>query len=127
VAAAPAPPTDAPALAACARLLAALPDRLDDHVRRRQVADPGRTAAWGNPAVVLTCGVPAPETASDPVAIGPPEGSEFVTFTVRDTGAAQLWTTRDRPVAVQVLVPDAYDGQVLVPLTGPVLAQLPAQ
>ena len=123
----PAAPSAAPAArAACTRLLGDLPDELDPGVRRRPVTDATRAAAWGDPAIVLVCGVAQPETSSDPVLIGPPEGTEFVSFTVRDTGSAQLWTARERTVAVSVSVPDAYDGQVLVPLTGPVLAALPA-
>ncbi len=57
---------DAPALSgadarACRALVDALPDRVDD--LRRVDADPGDGfgAAWGDPAIELRCGVPAPK------------------------------------------------------------------
>nr|WP_281363361.1 DUF3515 family protein [Nocardioides perillae] len=47
--------------AACADLLAALPDTLGDLERRDVEPAAARGAAWGDPAVVLTCGVGVPE------------------------------------------------------------------
>jgi hypothetical protein len=45
---------------ACTRLLDALPDAVSDQ-RRRAVSPAGAfAAAWGDPAIVLRCGVPRP-------------------------------------------------------------------
>ena len=49
-----------PARAACASLVADLPDRLDGQARRTTVPSSGLTAAWGDPAIILRCGVDVP-------------------------------------------------------------------
>ncbi len=45
---------------ACADLMAALPDTLAGEDRREVTGGQDRVAAWGDPAIVLTCGVPEP-------------------------------------------------------------------
>ncbi|MGA8208948.1 MAG: DUF3515 domain-containing protein, partial [Nocardioidaceae bacterium] len=45
---------------ACAALVAALPDRVADQDRREVRSEGGYVAAWGDPAIVLRCGVPRP-------------------------------------------------------------------
>ncbi len=54
----PAPALDADERTACARLVRALPARLVDQERRGP--DVAHGAAWGDPAVVLRCGVDEP-------------------------------------------------------------------
>jgi len=61
---------DAPELsqrdaAACRDLVAALPDEVDGEERRDVSGDDGLVAAWGDPAIVLRCGVPRPEDLTD--------------------------------------------------------------
>jgi len=56
---------DAPSLsgadaAACRTLVADLPDRLAGHDRVATTGDTRYGAAWGDPAIVLTCGVDVP-------------------------------------------------------------------
>ena len=46
--------------AACEALVADLPDTLAGELRRSVDPDDALGAAWGDPAYVLTCGVPAP-------------------------------------------------------------------
>ena len=113
---------DATTAAACRRLVAALPDEVDPGVTRRPVSgDPGLTAAWGDPAVTLVCGVPEPDRPEEPVIVN------GVTWSVRDIGAGFRWTTRDRPVRVAVDIPDAYENgaEIVNPLSGPVASALP--
>ncbi len=106
-------------VSSCAALLRAVPQELGDGLRRREVTgDPLRTAAWGDPAVTLECGVPRPARAEPPVEIGPNDDGPLVAFTTRDVGAATRFTTSDRAVTVAVTVPDVYDSQVLVTLAG---------
>jgi len=50
--------------AACRALVAALPDEVDGEERREVTGGDGRAAAWGDPAIVLRCGVPMPEEFS---------------------------------------------------------------
>lgn len=56
-----APELQGPAAQACGRLVDALPDSVSDQPRRQ--LEPGQeyAAAWGDPPIVLTCGVPEPE------------------------------------------------------------------
>lgn len=46
--------------AACAQLVDALPDMVSDQARREVQGTRGRAAAWGDPAIVLRCGVDTP-------------------------------------------------------------------
>ena len=122
---APLPPTDAATTSACAALLAALPAEIDPGVERRDVVGaPDRVAAWGEPAVVLRCGVPEPERVTEAVQIN------RVDWSVRDSGGGFEWTTVGRPVAVSVELPDPYEengfAELIIPLTGPITSTLPA-
>jgi hypothetical protein len=56
---------DSPALsgthaAACRHLTRGLPGSVDDQTRRTVTPSGAHGAAWGDPAIVLTCGVPRP-------------------------------------------------------------------
>ena len=118
----PVPSSSAAAVvAACAALTKALPEELDKGVRRRPVAgDPTRTAAWGEPAVTLQCGVPLPDQTLEPVIV---DGFSFVTVRMGDH---VRWTTRDRSVNVAVDMPTTYEQAYLAQALVPVLQKLPA-
>ncbi len=60
--ASPPPATDA---AACPALIASLPDTLAGEERREVTGGDARVAAWGDPAIVLTCDVPLPGDFTD--------------------------------------------------------------
>ena len=95
--------------AACEALVAALPDAVDPGVERREVSPrTGRTAAWGDPAVTLQCGVEPPERSEPPFVVN------GVEFTTRDVGDATRWTTYGRTVFAAFDVPDAYSGAEIV-------------
>jgi hypothetical protein len=47
--------------AACAALIEALPESVADQLRRSTEPADAPAAAWGNPPIVLTCGVGAPK------------------------------------------------------------------
>ena len=55
-----APDADAGVRSACKAYVAHVPDRVAD-LGTRDVDDADRGAAWGDPAIVLTCGVPEAE------------------------------------------------------------------
>ncbi len=108
-------------VAACRALLEALPRELDPGVERRSVgADPGRVAAWGEPAVVLACGVAPPDRPDEPASVN------GVVWSVRDSGGGYAWTTTELAVTVVVEVPDAYPNpaELVNPLAGPLQAAL---
>ena len=119
----PAASVDDATRAACARLVAGLPDEVDPGVERRPVSgDAELTAAWGDPVVTLECGVPLPDRPEEPVSVN------GLVWSVRDIGAGFRWTTTDRVVNVAVEVPDAYPNgaELINPLVAPVTAVLPA-
>ncbi len=97
----------------CPHLMAALPDRLGRLPGRRVVADRRSVAAWGDPPVVLRCGV-----APRPGPVGHYLVLDGVWWTTDAGGGTVTWTTVGRRVNVQVLVPATYDSQ------GPLLAGL---
>ena len=106
----------------CRALLDALPAEVDPGVTRRPVeGDDGRTAAWGDPAVVLQCGVAESDRPEEPAQLN------GVLWSVRDIGAGYRFTTQDRVPAVAVDVPDAYENaaELVLPLAAPVEQAVP--
>jgi hypothetical protein len=90
----------------CRALKAALPAQLAQGVSSR-AAEPesDTTAAWGDPAIALRCGVPRGSDRDDPYTFN------GVTWAMHDTGASRTWTTTAQQVNVSVQVPDAYSSQ----------------
>jgi hypothetical protein len=107
-------------LSTCRALIASLPEQLDDGVRRRPVSAADRTAAWGDPAVTLQCGVPLPDQTQTPLII------DNLPLVTDETGDAVTYTTSDRAVNVSVRIPKGYDSQAyLVQTLIPLLEKLP--
>lgn len=99
-----APPSDAAATAPCAQVLSALPVQLGRLSPRvvHTTPDSPNVVAWGDPAVVLRCGVPRPAgfvPTSDVYNVG------SVYWMADKQKAATVWTTIDRAVYVEVTVP----------------------
>lgn len=121
------------AAAACRALAERLPDSVLDE-GPREVADPSPyVAAWGDPAVLLRCGVPRPAKLT-------PGGEEYrpdadavtvddVSWLLEETADGHRFTTVERTVHVEVTVPAAYAPEVnaLVDLAGPVAAAVPLE
>jgi hypothetical protein len=104
----------------CARLADALPAELDGRDRRETSPASVRTAAWGDPPVVLRCGVPRPPglTGSEVVVV------DGVGWVLAERPAAYVFTTSDLATYVQVRVPRSTPRAAatapLVDLAGPV-------
>ena len=118
----PAPPDDV--AGACSRLLPALPADVDGQERRATDPESPLTAAWGDPAIVLRCGVPRPG-AYDPA--GQVAEVEGVAWLPQQTDEGYVFTTIGRVADVEVRVPRAYAPEVnpLVDLAAPVRDRLP--
>ncbi len=119
----PAPPP-ADIARACAALHDALPGELDGQGRRRVTTDSPLVAAWGDPPIVLRCGVPVPAAYQ-------PTG-QVITVNGVDWFPEQLtrgyvFTTVGRVANVEVTVPDAYapEADPLVDLAGAVATRVP--
>ena len=106
----------------CARLATRLPTELDGRDRRDTDPPSPRTAAWGDPAVVLRCGVgrPAGLTGSEVVVV------DGVGWVLAERARAYVFTSSDLATYVEVSVPRSTPRTAatapLVDLAGPVQA-----
>lgn len=104
------PPTAEPdAAGVCAALHARLPEKVGDQRRRRTEPPSDRTAAWGDPATVLRCGVGRPEGYRPK--LSPIIEVSGVTWYQHIAGATIEWVAVDRPAYVELSIPRTYDGQ----------------
>lgn len=94
-------PPGAPA-PACTRLNRMLPEDLDGRGRRETRPTSARTAAWGEPPVVLRCGVPRPAGLSATSEVLEVDGVEWF---LEETRRAYVFTTTGRRVYVELRVP----------------------
>ena len=117
-------PTPDPATAAvCASVMANLPEKVLDQGRR--TVRPGRlSAAWGKPAIVLRCGVPAPAALTQESECLEVNG---VGWFAEQARGGMIFTTIGRPAYVEVSVPTTYapESGALVDLGGTVAAHDP--
>jgi hypothetical protein len=121
----PAPPSNAAADASCTKLLGTLPITLAALPQRPAQSSSPYVAAWGDPAVVLRCGVPRPPglrsgSADLDIVIN---GVLWLPVQRKDT---TVWTTVDRPVYIEVTVPKSYRQPPLAPLSDAITKALPA-
>jgi Protein of unknown function (DUF3515) len=119
----PAPPKpNAATQAACVKVFAKLPVQLGQLAPRRTQTDSSFVAAWGDPAVVLRCGV------AKPAVFGTAEAAQLVEVNAvlwqpdpqRDR---TVYTTVDRSVYIDVTVPAGADQPL--PLLAPAVSALP--
>jgi hypothetical protein len=104
--------------------VARLPERIDSERRRKVTPDDTLTASWGDPPMVLRCGVGAPPLESPPA---PAPQVDGVTWSARKLRDGYLFTTSGRTVFVEMLVPGRYAPEVnpLVDLAPAVRATVP--
>jgi hypothetical protein len=90
----------------CSELHGHLPERLPQELPRRETEPASTsTAAWGDPAITLRCGVAQGSSRDEPYVFN------GVGWRMHDTGGARRWTTTGLRVNVEVLVPDRYSSQ----------------
>ena len=105
-----APTLDDRESAVCAELLRALPATVDD-VERREVEPAGAAAAaWGDPAIVLRCGVEPPRGLDEFATCQEVDGVGWYVPEEQMTGAPLpvTITTVDREVLVEVSLPEEH-------------------
>jgi len=120
-----APPLNAAADAPCTKLLGALPITLAELAGRPARSTWTYVAAWGDPAVVLRCGVPRPSglTAASSDFVLAANG---VNFFQSKQGKTHVFTAIDRAAYIEVQVPDFYAQPPLGPLADAIAKALPA-
>lgn len=128
----PLPPAAAPAAdsADCAQLAAALPRQLDGgaqrSMERRELAagPPPATIAWGEPAVVLRCGLDRPAELTVTSRLLDVSGVALLEI---PHPTASAWVAVDRPVYVVVTLPPDVGSGPLQQLAEVIAATLPAR
>jgi hypothetical protein len=119
------PPAPPEATAPCEAVLRALPLELAGEPSRPVQSDSPFVYAWGEPPVVLVCGVDRPEgwvLGASAIQIN---GVQWYVDTADpDT---TVWTTVDRPVYVEVRLPASVDSAPVTALTTELAQALPFQ
>jgi Protein of unknown function (DUF3515) len=119
------PPVTPEAQASCPTLMAKLPlDLAGQGSRRVQSASPF-AYAWGDPPIVLVCGIDRPAGLTSTTGLIQINGVQWLVDTSRSD--AIVWTAVDRPVYVQVQVPASTDSASVTEITSHLAATLPAQ
>ena len=123
-------PVEVPAVtpaaeAACPGLMEGLPLELLGDPSRRVDSDSPFAYAWGEPPVVLVCGVDRPTGWTVGEAAIQINGVQWYVDT--DDADTTVWTTVDRPVYVEVRVPASVDSAPVTALTTPLAKALPYQ
>ncbi|MET3803845.1 hypothetical protein ABIB25_000831 [Nakamurella sp. UYEF19] len=91
--------------AACKSLMPALPGKLGDGPRRQIDGEPAGIAAWGDPAVILRCGLETPQDLTCSSALVQVNGVSWLQLTEAGLGST-TYIAADRSVRVAVTVPD---------------------
>jgi hypothetical protein len=122
-----APPDPAPegaAAYACADLKSRLPALVLGHATTATTPTSTYTSAWGDPAIVVRCGVPVPAALTPTSQLITVNGIDWLPEQLE---RGYLFTTVGRAPAVEVSVPDAYrpESDALVDLA-PAVAGIPA-
>jgi hypothetical protein len=122
----PAPPLpDVATRDACLAVFERLPIELDSLAPRRLDTDSSFVGAWGDPAVVLRCGVPRP-VLDDPAR--PPALREVneVIYALDDADQPKTFTVIDRSVGIDIMIPRHYQAGDVLPRITAAISALPA-
>jgi uncharacterized protein DUF3515 len=122
-----APPSNAAATAPCTKLLQTLPERLGDLLPRVVHPKPDSlfVVAWGDPAVIVRCGVPRPADLM-------PGSADFVpvvngvSFLEHDTSDAHVYVAIDRAAYIEISFPKSA-GSGELPLLATAIAKAMAR
>jgi hypothetical protein len=96
---------------------------LDGEPSRRVQSDSPYAYAWGDPAIVLVCGVDRPEGYVTGAAAIQINGVQWYVDT--SDADSTVWTTVDRPVYVQISLPPSVDSAPVTALTPQIAQTLP--
>jgi hypothetical protein len=117
------PPVTPEAQASCPALMGTLPLELTGEPSRPVQSDSLFAYAWGEPPIVLVCGVDRPAGFTVGVSAIQINGVQWYVDT--DDPDTTVWTTVDRPVYVEVRLPASVDSAPVTALTTQIAAALP--
>ena len=99
----------------CAEVFQTLPEEVAG-AERRETTSQG-SAAWGEPPVVLRCGVEVPGPSTDPCqVVEAPDGTAVDWVVAEPEGGRVVWTTYGRTPAVELSMPDLPEVTTAAPL-----------
>lgn len=119
------------AQADCAALNKALPQTVDNEGRRHTSPDSPLTAAWGDPAITLRCGVPEPDVLRPGSKTYNPSADEAyvngVAWLIEKAHDGYRFTAAQRAVYIELDVPSAYNPETntLADLASAVIKAVP--
>ena len=117
------PPVTPEAEASCPGLMSTLPLELTGELSRTVDSDSLFAYAWGEPPIVLVCGVDRPAGYVAGVSAIQINGVQWYVDT--DDPDTTVWTTVDRPVYVQISLPASVDSAPVTALTPQIAQALP--
>ena len=117
------PPVTPEAEASCPALMGMLPLELTGELSRQVDSDSLFAYAWGEPPIVLVCGVDRPAGFVAGVSAIQIEGVQWYVDT--SDPDITVWTTIDRPVYVQITLPASVDSAPVTSLSPEIAAALP--
>ncbi|GIF73094.1 DUF3515 family protein [Asanoa siamensis] len=107
----------------CRALLSQLPTTVRDRPQRPVTEGTEQNAAYGDPAITVACGIPAPNfPPTDLVSL-----FDRVCWHAAEGAASTVLTTVDREVPIQVTVPKAYEAaaQWTIVFSKPIIETVP--
>lgn len=110
---------------ACDALFEELPETLGNAVRREVSVERPLAAAWGEPPIVLRCGVAMPAVYRPDSTLTEVDG---VGWLPEEGQGGAFFTSADRDVLVEIAIPDDYASDarvILTELAQPVLSAVP--
>ncbi|MEU9382972.1 DUF3515 domain-containing protein [Streptomyces sp. NPDC048279] len=99
----------------CRNLDEGLPEKVDKLARRDPEPASALTAGWGNPAIILRCGVERPAKMTDPEADGV-EVDGVGWLLEQEADKSFRFTTTLRKAYVEVTIPTGRTGDGMAPL-----------
>jgi hypothetical protein len=119
------PPATPEAEASCPALMSTLPLELAGEPSRRVDSATPYAYAWGDPPIVLICGVDRP--AGFVVGVSAIQINGVQWYVDTSDPDSTVWTTVDRPVYVEITLPAEVDSAPVTALTPEIAAALPYQ
>lgn len=105
----PVPVSSADVGAICRLIEPTLPKKIDGMDRRKTSPRTDRTAAWGDPPVIMRCGVERPKALTRTSQLDTVNGVDWL---VEERDGGHVFTSINRAAYIEITVPAGHDPQV---------------
>jgi hypothetical protein len=120
----PAPPPSPTAARDCPAVISHLPATLAGRAARQATSSSPYVAGWGDPPLILRCGVPRPAGFTGGSELSQVDGVQWYPS---KRGSDMVWTAVDRGSYVELTIPGGLTGGALVQLSTALSQALPAR